>query len=67
MIQTAKLESAVFFATRARLLALEDSMDPAVAVGRQFADNRLDLGHQLVVRQRLAHQASADIDPSQCA
>ena len=29
---------------------LEDSMDPPVAVGRQLGDDRLDLGHELLVR-----------------
>ena len=29
---------------------LEDGMDPPVAVGRQLGDDRLDLGHELVVR-----------------
>ena len=31
-------------------LALEDGVDPPVTVGRQFGDDRLDLGHELVVR-----------------
>src|ERR1700722_14778245 len=31
---------------------LEDGMDPPVAVGRQLGDDRLDFGHELVVRWR---------------
>jgi len=31
-------------------LALEDGMDAPVAVGRLLSDDRIDLGHQLVVR-----------------
>ena len=31
-------------------LPLENGVDPPIAVGRQLGDDRLDLGHQFVVR-----------------
>ena len=38
------------FQTCSQRLPLENGVDPPIAVGRQLGDDRLDLGHQFLVR-----------------